>query len=587
MSKTNFTIKARMMAMVLTVILFQIIAVAVQFWDHKKGDAILDSLSDEIMPLSLTIKELRSKQSSSVRFVWASLGSSSQEQRAGSLAIQKTQLQEFGEEIASASKLKYSTESFKETLAGFKAFHEVISKFDLSEKADPAEVEKAREWMWTTLVPAARKLDQTSSETAAQIQTSLNNLLVAKEQYYTQSGILVWLVPSTSVIAIIALALLQISSIQGFLMNLTSSLRNLGDRFTDASHQLNQSASSLSSGATENAASLEETVSSLEELSSMVDRNAENSRQASMLAQTSRKSAETGAEDINGLISSIHDIASQSTKIEEIIAVIDGISFQTNLLALNAAVEAARAGEQGKGFAVVADAVRNLAQKSSEAAKNISTLIKESVEKSQTGVQQATRAGETLNRIVSDAIKVADLVSEIASASSEQAQGVGQISKAMNQLDSVTQANAASAQQTADSSMTLSSDSDELQSLLNQLGAFMIGGTRADAAGSDASAEASVQAKPHSTQRSQTRTSQAFAAKGSAKNSSVRSSKAAVTSKSISAGNYSATTRSSSSSAKSPGKTVASSAAMMIPFDSDDFDEKGGSDPKLGNASGF
>jgi methyl-accepting chemotaxis protein len=242
-----------------------------------------------------------------------------------------------------------------------------------------------------------------------------------------------------------------------------------------ASEQLTASSSQLSQGATESAASLEETVSSLEELSSMVKLNSNHAQEANAISQRSLSAAETGENEITKLIGAMQEMSKSSKKIEEIINVIDDIAFQTNLLALNAAVEAARAGEQGKGFAVVADAVRNLAQRSASAAKDINTLIKENVEKTDEGVHIADSSGEALKEIVGSVKKVADLNSEISAASQEQANGIEQISKAMNHLDQAIQSNASSSESVASAATEMSSQAESLSELVTQMKQFVGG----------------------------------------------------------------------------------------------------------------
>lgn len=246
---------------------------------------------------------------------------------------------------------------------------------------------------------------------------------------------------------------------------------------TQAIEQLSAAGHALSESSTESAASLEETVASLEEMTSMVQMNSDHAREAAALAQTSRDSAEKGEREIKTLVESMQGISQASKKIEEIIHVIDDIAFQTNLLALNAAVEAARAGEQGKGFAVVADAVRTLAQKSADAAKDITTLIKDSVAKIEKGTDVADKSGEVMHEIVSSVKKVSDLANEIASASSEQTSGIQQISKAMNQLDQGAQSNAASSEEIASTSEEISSQAVQMQQLTEKLNEVVLGAT--------------------------------------------------------------------------------------------------------------
>jgi methyl-accepting chemotaxis protein len=243
-----------------------------------------------------------------------------------------------------------------------------------------------------------------------------------------------------------------------------------------AVEQLNEAGNSLSQSSTEAAASLEETVAALEELTSMVQMNSDNAKQAASLSTSSRDAAEAGEREIKMLIESITDISKSSRKIEEIISVIDDIAFQTNLLALNAAVEAARAGEQGKGFAVVADAVRSLAQRSAASAKDISALIKDSVGQIERGSEMADKSGAVLSNIVTSIKKVSDLNSEIAAASNEQTTGIQQISKAMNQLDQSSQSNAASAEEIAATSGEISNLAVTTQTVTVQLTHVVLGG---------------------------------------------------------------------------------------------------------------
>lgn len=264
------------------------------------------------------------------------------------------------------------------------------------------------------------------------------------------------------------------------LNSFSSEIRASSEMTSSASTQLSAASSSLSEGATESAASLEETVSSLEELSSMVKLNSDHAKEANSLSQRSLFSAEGGEKEIKELIEAMSEMQKSSKKIEEIINVIDDIAFQTNLLALNAAVEAARAGEQGKGFAVVADAVRNLASRSAAAAKDINGLIKENVSKTEDGARIADKSGLALKDILTSVKKVADLNSEISAASQEQANGIEQISKAMNHLDAAIQSNASSSQEVASSAESMHTQAECLSEVVASLRSFVSGSAQND-----------------------------------------------------------------------------------------------------------
>jgi methyl-accepting chemotaxis protein len=241
---------------------------------------------------------------------------------------------------------------------------------------------------------------------------------------------------------------------------------------SNAATEISTSTSDLSQRTEEQAASLEQTSASMEQISATVRKNAENARHANQLTQETREVANRGGEVVSQAVGAMARIEESSRKISDIISVIDEIARQTNLLALNAAVEAARAGEAGRGFAVVASEVRSLAQRSSQAAKDITDLITGSAGQVKDGVELVNRAGTSLSEIVESIKNVASIVADIANASSEQATGIDQINKALNQMDEVTQQNSALVEENAATAKTLE---DQQTAMSQQIGFFRVG----------------------------------------------------------------------------------------------------------------
>lgn len=311
-------------------------------------------------------------------------------------------------------------------------------------------------------IDAANVYDAAMSDLVKFQKQQGSSFISDANQTATYTSNIIFAVIGLGVIFGLVIGALFAISLSKSIFGVSESLAKEALEVSQAAGQISSSSQSLSQVASEQAASLEETVATMEELSSMVKMNTENAKQAAALASSTRDVAIKGEGEIKTLIESIQSISADSKKIAEITSVIDDIAFQTNLLALNASVEAARAGEQGRGFAVVAEAVRSLAHRSAESAKDIAALINGSVEKISRGSNQAEQSGVVLAEILSAVKKVADLNGEISAASTEQAQGILQIGKAMNQLDEVTQQNAAASEQSAAAAAQLTAQSDSL-----------------------------------------------------------------------------------------------------------------------------
>jgi methyl-accepting chemotaxis protein len=264
-----------------------------------------------------------------------------------------------------------------------------------------------------------------------------------------------------------------LKAMQDSLSRIVGEVRQGTDTIATASSQIASGNQDLSSRTEQQASSLEETAASMEELTATVKQNADNARQANQLAVTASSVAVRGGEVVSQVVGTMGAINDSSRKIVDIIGVIDGIAFQTNILALNAAVEAARAGEQGRGFAVVAAEVRNLAQRSAAAAKEIKTLIGDSVEKVEEGSKQVAEAGKTMDEIVGSVRRVTDIMAEITAASQEQTAGIEQINQAITQMDQVTQQNAALVEEAAAAAASLQSQAGGLS---QAVGVFRVNG---------------------------------------------------------------------------------------------------------------
>jgi len=442
-------------------------------------NSYLENSHKNIIPNLQALAEMRQARNNFGYNVWFAIGTSNPNERPEILKSARKATSEF-----EAAMNRYESAPFVEEMekayapakANKAEYLALMNKIvDLAESGTPEGLSQAQELM-ETKPPAFAKIMAQMSATS----TDYYNRVAQEDDQKADESVeasnrailFVTVFASLLIFAVLAWIASRISSAMGAI---GEKLSDASSRVTTSVEQLNEAGNSLSQSSTEAAASLEETVAALEEMTSMVQMNSDNAKQAAALSSTSRDAAETGEREIQSLIQSMTSISQSSRKIEEIISVIDDIAFQTNLLALNAAVEAARAGEQGKGFAVVAEAVRALAQRSAVAAKDITVLIKDSVNQVADGSKIADKSGTVLSNIVSSVKKVADLNTEIAAASSEQTTGIQQISKAMNQLDQAAQANAASAEEIAATSGEINHLAANTQEMTGELNALVFG----------------------------------------------------------------------------------------------------------------
>ena len=317
--------------------------------------------------------------------------------------------------------------------------------------------------------------------------------------YATHLGKLILAIGLATLLAMILIVFILLRSLIKPLVATIGNLKENAQQVKAGADQITVASQSLAEGASEQAASLEQTSSSLEEMSSMTKRNADSARKASELARSARQSSDSGAKNVQTMTTAMDAIKVSSSDIAKIIKTIDEIAFQTNILALNAAVEAARAGEAGMGFAVVAEEVRNLAQRSAQAARETAAKIEGAIHTTEQGVIISNKVASELSVIAEQVRKVDELVAEIAAASQEQSQGIEQVNSAVTQMDKTTQSNAASAEECASAASELNSQSVSLNQSMKDLLAVIEGSNQSPTNRDAINPASSVKVKAHVT----------------------------------------------------------------------------------------
>lgn len=464
----------------LPVIAFALLA-GISLNSMGKLGGLLNEAYTQIIPNMDSLGEMGTQRARLGYFIWAALASNENpearqkflERSESAFKLFKKSQEEYENATHSAEEAKNYAKARADKELFYAKTDEVLKLIaDTSPESDAKAYQYMNFGEWHVLAISVQ--EAIAANMAFFEKTSIENNKNQQAERARQAQVLIGiaLVCALSLFAVLMIIAHRVSKSIG---QVVGDLDGSSQQLSMAIQQLSGAGQVLSETSTQSAASLEETVASLEELSAMVKVNSDNARQAATLSNDSCAIAEQGHREMGSLITSMQEIATSSKKIEEIIAVIDDISFQTNLLALNAAVEAARAGEQGKGFAVVADAVRSLAQRSAVAAKDIGELIRDSSHKVDHGCKMADQSGEALLSIVSSVKKVSNLNSEISAASHEQTTGIEQISRAMNQLDEVSQGNAASSEEIAASSEEISAQAQQMFELAHSLSEIVHG----------------------------------------------------------------------------------------------------------------
>jgi methyl-accepting chemotaxis protein len=475
----NWTIGKRITAGFASVIL---ISLALGIFSYTRLIIIRaqsDSMAKQAVPAIKLITQAQKNANASVQVVYRHVGSSDKADMAqletSLVSFSNTKIFADVDKLITSEKYRELFEKVKNERTENSRIREQVLAFSRQGTNNAQAYDMAR----TQLDPTNERYIADLQTLADLFQADMDNMSagVQSAAKTSQLGILFGL--GFALFVGVSVAFIIIRGTGKILNQIAGSLHEGSSQVACAAGEVSAASQTLAEGSSEQASSLEETSSSLEEMSSMTKRNAENTQKANELAKEARSAADKGVGDMQTMATAMDDIKNSSDDIAKIIKTIDEIAFQTNILALNAAVEAARAGEAGMGFAVVADEVRNLAQRCAQAAKETSAKIEGAIAKSGQGVEITGKVAVALHDIVAKVRQVDELVTEIASASREQTDGINQINVAVSQMDKVTQSNAATAEESAASSEELNAQAETMKQSVAEL-LQLVGGSQAE-----------------------------------------------------------------------------------------------------------